>query len=69
MGRKVDVRFDPLDLDTVEIWFNGQKTKLAQELKINADREWKSYTTETSVPTESRYLKALARKEQEYRER
>lgn len=69
VGRKVDVRFDPLDLDAVEIWFNGQKAKLAQELKINADREWKSDTTETSVPTESRYLKALARKEQERRER
>lgn len=67
VGRKVDVRFDPLNLDAVEIWFNGQKIRLAKELKINADREWKTDSVEVSAPTDSRYLKALEQKEKERR--
>ena len=67
VGRKVDVRFDPLNLDAVEIWFNGQKIRLARELKINADREWKTDSVEVAAPTDSRYLKALEQKEKERR--
>lgn len=63
VGRKVDVRFDPLNLDAVEIWFNGQKIRLAKELKINADREWKTDSVEVAAPTDSRYLKALEQNE------
>lgn len=69
VGRKVDVRFDPLNLDAVEIWFNGQKMKLAQELKINTDREWKVNQAEPEKPTESRYLKAIEHREKERRKR
>ncbi len=67
VGRKIDVRFDPLNLDAVEIGFNGQKVQSAQELKINADREWKSNATDVAAPTDSRYLRALEQKEKERR--
>ena len=69
VGRMIDARFDPLNLNAVEIWFNGQKIKLAKELKINADREWKTDSVDVAAPTDSRYLKAMAHKEQERRKR
>lgn len=40
VGRKINVRFEPLNRDVVEVRPNGQKIKLAKEFKINADREW-----------------------------
>mgnify|MGYP006887395943 FL=1 len=42
---------------------------MAKELKINADREWKTDSVDVAAPTDSRYLKAMAHKEQERRKR
>lgn len=69
--KTIDIRYDPLDLSTVEIWHQGQRQNLAKVLVIP---EWNTASVKTEASAkkssqESRYLKTLETKSQTRRER
>lgn len=69
--KTVDVRYDPLDLSSVEIWHQGQRQNLAKVLVIPEFNPAcvKIPLQEKKVPRDSRYLKTLESQSQARRER
>lgn len=69
--KTIDIRYDPLDLASVEVWHQGQRQNPAKVLVIPG---WTAATVKTDSsleikPQESRYLKTLDKKSQSRRER
>ncbi len=69
--KTIDVRYDPLDLSCVEIWYQGVRHNIAKELKVT---EWnpaagKKPEHQVKPLADSRYLKVLEDKSQKRQER
>jgi len=57
IGKKVDIRYDPFDMNSVEIWYSGEHRRTAEPLKIG-EFCGKTEKMQTSVKaTHSRLLK------------
>ena len=60
-------RFDPFDMDEIEVWFNGGKVKTAKELDLRRGTHYWGLVQKKeeakSSSKGSRYLKALQEKE------
>jgi putative transposase len=67
VGKHVDLRFDPFDMDEIEVWFNGGKVKTAKELDLSKRHPLlgpvQKKEEAKSSSKGSRYLKALQEKE------
>ena len=63
VGKRIEIRYDPFDLERVEIWEEGTKIKIAEQLKIKEYNGIKRSTgvnaIETSKKSGSRLLGAL----------
>ena len=35
VGKQVDLRIDPFDMEEIEVWINGGKVKTAKELDLS----------------------------------
>lgn len=59
IGKKIDARYDPFDLNSIEVWHNGERQKIVSPIKIP---EFCGKTEDPQVPstaTHSRLLKVL----------
>ena len=57
IGKKVDIRYDPFDMNSVEIWYSGEHRRTVEPLRIG-EFCGKTEKTQTSVKaTHSRLLK------------
>ena len=69
----VAVRFDPFDLERVEVWYKGQKVTTARKLELTrkpaVTHRQPPPTESAASPTGSRLLEALEKKAQERRQR
>jgi len=64
VGKQVDLRFDPFDMDEVEVWLNGGKVKAARQLDLAKEQPREAAQRKGTEPSsDSRYLKALHEKE------
>jgi putative transposase len=67
VGKHVDLRFDPFDMDEIEVWFNGGKVKTAKELDLSKRHPLlgpvQKKEEAKSSSKGSMYLKALQEKE------
>ena len=68
IGQTVEIRFEPFNIEEIEIWLNGKKDRTAKELVINQPRP-KPEVKSISKPNHSRYLDILTTKEKERRKR
>jgi transposase InsO family protein len=70
-GQRVEVRFDPFELDEVELWQNGRKVAMAAKLDLSRRESRAAFLPprETPKPDGSRYLDALAAKAEKRRKR
>ena len=64
VGKQVDLRLDPFDMDEVEVWLNGGKVKAARQLDLAKEQPREAAQRKGTEPSsDSRYLKALHEKE------
>ncbi len=79
-GAKVEIRFEPLNSEEIEVWKNGRKVGMARKLDLSKPRESTSERAGTSqaqvdpaamskTPGHSRYLEVLKSRESQRRKR
>ncbi len=73
VGKKIEVKYDPFDLERVEIWENNEKKKIVEHLKIKEYNGIKRSTAknaiESSKKSGSRLLAALEKEKKAKQEK
>lgn len=64
IGKKVDVRYDPFEMDLVEIWYSGERRKKVAPLKVGEYCSRVEKTSRTIKATHSRLLKVYEKENQ-----
>lgn len=61
VGKKIDLRYDPFNMEIIEVWFNGEKRKTVSPLQIGEFcMKPKAVKEKETVISSSRFLNALA---------
>lgn len=65
IGKKVDVRYDPFDMNLIEIWYSGERRKKVSPLKVGEYCSRVEKTSRTIKTTHSRLLKVYEKENQQ----
>jgi len=67
IGKKVDVRYDPFDMDVVEVWYGGERKKTVEPLKVSEFCGKTEKIIGTTKVTHSRLLKVYEEENTKHR--